>query len=149
MGNKGIRNMSENTWLDQHPNDGLHKVKLSNMLTYLLWEDSVLKSGLVRSFVFFWGNWTATETDGNRLHVVAWSVATGFYEDQLHTYKSQELVHKSRTLSLCISIMSLICMKQQVFQPPLWIFGTHWESSFCAYQLLPWFAWNNRFSNHL
>ena len=61
------------------------------------------------------------DTDGNQLHVVA----TGFHEDWLHTYKSQELVHKSRALSLCISITSLICMKQQVFQPPLSILGTY------------------------
>ena len=140
---------------------------------------SVLKSGLVWSFVFFWGNWTATSCrnfifflDCNRNR---WQpVATSFYEDQLHTYKSQELVHKSRTLSLCISIMFLICVKQQVFQPPSRIFGTHienphfahinyfldlcvttgfpttfkhfehayWESSFCAFQVPPWYVQN-------
>ena len=63
-----------------------------------------------------------------QLHDWLQPVATGFYEDWLHTYKSQELVCKSRTLSLCISITPLICVKQQVFQPPLSILGMHIEN---------------------
>ena len=46
----------------------------------------------------------------------------------LQTYKSQELVCKSRTLGLYISITSLFCMKQQVFGLPLSILGTYIEN---------------------
>ena len=47
--------------------------------------------------------------------------------DWLPTHKSQESVRKLRTLVLHILITSLICVKQQVFEPLLRILITHIE----------------------